>query len=524
MKAEVTSTPTSIVFLVGALLNTVYSIALALLTEKVTNNLDNVNFLYVGLFILVLVLAVINVGITHYLIQSYGFKVAGKLHLYLYNRLLTKKVDFFSNYDGGKLLNLLSGVSFSIANCLSTNRIILFQAIVTISVTFGFLFYYNYLLAIIILVLIVVVILLSQNVAIKYGDSAANKDGLKGKVDGEFLSFVDNYVVIKNLSKENYFNSKYIDLYKNLQIKPALKTAFYESVYLLIEYFLTYILPFVSILLGILLKNISLLNAGVLFAVYQIAGLLQEPTRNIFGCIGEFKRAKSAIKKLDIFFDETYEDRREKISLNQVQNISFKSLGYEVSKDNVILNDVDFNIVKNDFVSIKGDSGRGKSTIFKFLTGSISNDNVEVDINGYNPALVNLNENIMVVTQTNYLLNDTIINNIVLNDQYDKEEIDKVIDIACLNEFIKKYGQDKTIDVTATNISGGEKARICLARILIRKPKVLLLDEICSSLDKKTSDKVAKNIFDYAKENDITVISISHKDEFEKYSNKIINI
>ena len=139
MKAAILSKKTSVLFIIGALLNTVFAIALALLTEQITNNLDDINYTYVVLFLLIMLLAIINVGFTHYLIQSYAYKVACKLHLYLYNRLLSKKIEFFSTYDGGKLLNLLSSVAFSISNSLSTDRITLIQSVITITITFGFL-------------------------------------------------------------------------------------------------------------------------------------------------------------------------------------------------------------------------------------------------------------------------------------------------------------------------------------------------------------------------------------------------
>lgn len=208
----------------------------------------------------------------------------------------------------------------------------------------------------------------------------------------------------------------------------------------------------------------------------------------------------------------------------EFNNISFKSAGFKTAESNMILKDVSFEINKGDFVSIKGDSGSGKSTIFKFINGSLDDDNVDVKINDLSPKEYNFYTMIKIVTQNNYILNDTVINNISLGDNYDNDYLDEIIKICQLEEFVKKYGYDKIIDSTSSNISGGEKARINIARILIRKPEVLLLDEISAALDKKTSDKIAKNIYDFAKKNNITVISISHKDEFEKYSNKIINV
>ena len=122
------------------------------------------------------------------------------------------------------------------------------------------------------------------------------------------------------------------------------------------------------------------------------------------------------------------------------------------------------------------------------------------------------------------MFSDTIKNNICCGDMYKEDELREIYKLTLLEEFIGKYGEDKIIDFSDSNISGGEKQRIALARILIRKPKLLLLDEITSSLDDTNSHLLAKNIYEYAKTNNITVVVISHKDEFLEYSNKVIKV
>ncbi len=102
--------------------------------------------------------------------------------------------------------------------------------------------------------------------------------------------------------------------------------------------------------------------------------------------------------------------------------------------------------------------------------------------------------------------------------------MNEVIQVCCLNEFVKDYGLTKEIDNTDSNVSGGEKQRICLARVLIRKSKIVLLDEITSSLDPETSKKLARNIYDYTKKYHMSFISISHKNEFDDLIDEKINI
>jgi ABC transporter ATM len=255
---------------------------------------------------------------------------------------------------------------------------------------------------------------------------------------------------------------------------------------------------------------------------YQMSSKLDAPIVNLSELVVEYKQNKQLEKSLNYLYEEDIDNR--KILKEDFENIKFESNGYKIDDKNIILNDLSFDIKKNDFVSLVGNSGCGKSTIFKFILNQINDPNVKVKYNDINVVDYNMNRNIKLVTQTNYLLHDTIKENLCMGNVYTNEEIEEISKICVLDSFISKYGLDKKIDNESNNISGGEKTRICLARILLRKPEVLLLDEICAALDKKTSDIIANNIYEYAKKYNITVISISHKNEFFKYSNKIIKV
>lgn len=129
-----------------------------------------------------------------------------------------------------------------------------------------------------------------------------------------------------------------------------------------------------------------------------------------------------------------------------------------------------------------------------------------------------------MIQQKSSLFTTTIIDNIKCGYEATKEELEEVYNICMLNSFIDKYGENKAIDNISSNISGGEIQRICIARILLRKPRLLLMDEITSALDPDTTASLAKNIYDFAKKYHITVIAISHKNEFDEYANKAVDV
>ena len=104
------------------------------------------------------------------------------------------------------------------------------------------------------------------------------------------------------------------------------------------------------------------------------------------------------------------------------------------------------------------------------------------------------------------------------------EELAEIFQICGLESFIQQYGLDYMIENTGSNLSGGQRQRIGLARILLRRPELLILDEATSALDADTAEMVVKNVATFARRHFITILAISHKQDFEKYSDKIIYI
>lgn len=122
------------------------------------------------------------------------------------------------------------------------------------------------------------------------------------------------------------------------------------------------------------------------------------------------------------------------------------------------------------------------------------------------------------------MIEDTVYENIVLGDAYSQNDIDEVVETCCLCDFIKTKKFDFILTEGAKNISGGEKQRINLARMLIRKPQVLILDEPTASLNRDMAKELVKNLKNFACKYSITLIVISHNDDFDEIINKNIDL
>ena len=192
---------------------------------------------------------------------------------------------------------------------------------------------------------------------------------------------------------------------------------------------------------------------------------------------------------------------------------------------NGIINYNNIQIIQNEANFIVGKSGTGKSTLLRFFNGTLSPSSgdiyyLENDINEIDT--INLRQEILLISQSVYLFDTSIKENFKQFYNYrdltlpTDEEMRYFLDMCCV---------PFSLDSDCTIMSGGERQRIYIAIFLSLKPKILMLDEPTSALDKQNSQNVMKNILSYCKENNITVIVVSHDANItDKFAENIIVI
>ena len=206
--------------------------------------------------------------------------------------------------------------------------------------------------------------------------------------------------------------------------------------------------------------------------------------------------------------------------------IEFKDVSFFYEKNKIILDKISFKTKKSK-MHIIGESGSGKSTIFNLISRFIDPKKGNIFINDVNikdVSLFSLRQNISLVSQETMIYNDTFHNNISLGKlNATKREIIKAAKLANIHDFIisQEKGYDTVIGEAGSNLSGGQKQRISIARAFLKNSKILLLDEVTSALDSKTSKNILKSINQLSKNK--TCIYISHDDyEINKNSQKLI--
>ena len=259
------------------------------------------------------------------------------------------------------------------------------------------------------------------------------------------------------------------------------------------------------------------INLGVLAEFIIYVNMLTWPVATVGWVTSIVQQAEASQKRINEFLSE----KNEIISVNQNDykikgELEFKRVSLKYPETNIeALSEIDFKINAGQSLGIIGSVGSGKSTVLELIVRNYDPDSGKILID--NKCLKDHNievirRDIGYVPQTTFLFSDTIYNNINFGNINSKaEDIQYYSKIACIHDdimsFPKKYSS--MLGERGINLSGGQKQRLAIARALIKKPQILILDDSLSALDTETEHNVIKNLKKKIK--DITKIIVSHR-------------
>ncbi len=259
------------------------------------------------------------------------------------------------------------------------------------------------------------------------------------------------------------------------------------------------------------------INLGVLAEFIIYVNMLTWPVATVGWVTSIVQQAEASQKRINEFLSE----KNEIISVNQNDykingELEFKRVSLKYPETNIeALSEIDFKINAGQSLGIIGSVGSGKSTVLELIVRNYDPDSGKILIDNKKLKDHNIEvirRDIGYVPQTTFLFSDTIYNNINFGNINSKaEDIQYYSKIACIHDdimsFPKKYAS--MLGERGINLSGGQKQRLAIARALIKKPQILILDDSLSALDTETEHNVIKNLKKEVK--DITKIIVSHR-------------
>lgn len=322
---------------------------------------------------------------------------------------------------------------------------------------------------------------------------------------------VDSIESIKNLSIISKETDKLENSYADFQ-ENTFNYSKFLNIIITVKKIINDIGVFFISSYGIFLINQNKLTLLSLITFNMLISYFIEPVEETIDLIPKYLLIKLSVSKISEFINIETENigNLEKFSNGDIE---FQHISYTYDDYNKIINDLSLKIKSKSHVIIKGGTGSGKSTLCKMINHNINDYHGNILINGINIkdySLKTLRKNILYVSQREKIFNDTILNNITINKKVTKEELKEILNITKVNEIIDKKSLrlESILYDEGFNLSGGEKQRIILARAILLKPEILILDESLSEVDSNTETEILNNIDKYLK--DTTIIYISH--------------
>ena len=470
-----------------------------------------------------IVLAFATKGIALYvakvLMINVSAEVSKDLQCDMLGNLIYADTKLIDDKHTGKFISLLTNDVTHITNLISTAVLSLFKDSLTLIGLLTVMFFQNWKLSLIAIIMIPLASLAAKTLGKRIGKVATEQMQKAGVLNTYLIEIFKNHKLIKIFQQEKYENDrayKFIDDVKEKSKKIAIVFVRSSPIMETLTGIMIAILIFYSGKL-VLKNEIDINNFFSFLAAMMLA---YQPVRALATLNITIGQGLSAAARILPVIDERsklIEGKNDKELNLSNGNIEFKNIFFKYDHEisNNTLSSVDLKMLGGKMTSIVGHSGAGKSTILSLIPrfyDPISGD-IEIDKQSIYKCTINsLRKNISLVSQDTTLFDDTIRNNIAYaNLDASQKEIEEAAKNSFANDFIDKLPNkyETIIGENGTRLSGGEKQRLSIARAMLKKSQIILLDEATSSLDAETENKIQEAITLLTKNR--TTIVIAHR-------------
>ena len=456
---------------------------------------------------LCIVVAFTTKGVSLYLAKTIMISVGEEIKKLLQSDMLRSFIkadtEFIEDKHTGKYISNLTFDVSKITNLLTNALLSLFKDSLTLIGLLIVMFYQNWKLSLIAIIMIPLASIMARTLGKRVGKVVTEAQEKSGFLTTYLIEIFKNHKLIKIFQREDYENiraDKYIDDLKEKEKKIAIIFVRTTPIMETLTGIMIAILIFYS---GKLIMS-NELDVNNFFSFLAAMMLAYQPVRSLATLSLAVNQGISAAKRILPIVDnkEKVIDNTNSLPLKLLKgSLEFRDVNFKyVNKEGHVLNSINLNIEGGKMTSLVGHSGAGKSTILNLIPRfyDISSGDIIIDGNSiYKTTIASLRKNISLVSQDTTLFDDTIKNNIsYANPNADDKEIIEVAKLSFSDEFISKLPNkyDTLIGENGVRLSGGQKQRLSIARAMLKKSQIILLDEATSSLDSETEDKIQKAI------------------------------
>lgn len=488
-----------------------------LLDDIVPNNLKQSLTVFSIGFISLSIFKVVMEAFRTQLLIHLGQRLDIPLMLGYYEHVINLPMNFFGTREVGEIIsrfNDASNIREAISGVALTMMIDVFMVLIGGSILYS---QSSFLFGLTIVPLAVYGIIVF---AFKSSIEKANRETMEGnaKLTSYLVESLNGIETIKAFNSEREVNLETEKRFIKF-IKSIVKNECINNFQVSLKSMVKSIFAIVILWIGTAQVLNGKISFGELLTFNALLAYFLEPIENIINLQPTLQTAIVAAERLSEILDlelEKSEKEHKKINPKSLKGkIEFKNVNFRYGTRNLILKNINININKGERIALVGESGSGKTTLAKLLLNFYQCEKGEIIINEYNVLDINiesLRDKIAYISQETFLFNGTILENLMLGNPYlTYEEVIDACKKAQIHDFINSLPlrYSTLVEENGSNFSGGQKQRLSIARAILRKPEILIMDEATSNLDSITEKAIERTIHEFSE--GMTTVIIAHR-------------
>lgn len=511
-----------IISLVLTLFSTVCTLYIPVLAGEAIDMIvgkGNVNFAGLTKILILILVAIIIGGISQYFTNTLNNRMANNtvkdMRTDAFNNLQYVPVSYIDSRNTGDIVSRVIADAEQFSDGLILGFQNLFSGVITILGTLFFMFTINIWLALIVLVLTPLSLFVSKFISKRTYKYFKKQSEQRGKETSYIEEMLSNIKVVKSYHREDE-NSENFDVINEELGKDSLNATFFSSLTNPCTRFVNSIVYAVVGLSGALFAINGIITVGNLSASLAYANQYTKPFNDITGVITELQNAIAcAGRLLEVIDAEKESDAKGELPSNVKGDFTVSDVAFSYDKNKELIKNLSFELKSGQRLAVVGPTGCGKTTLINLLMHFYDIDSGSIKVDGVDINTVSrksLRQNVGMVLQDTWLKSGTIKENIVFgNENVTDEQVIEAAKKSHAHSFIKKLhnGYDTFIGEDGGSLSTGQKQLICITRLMLSPPPILILDEATSSIDLLTEQRITRSFMKLMK--DRTSFVVAHR-------------
>lgn len=479
----------------------------------------NVNFAGLTKILILILVAIIIGGISQYFTNTLNNRMANNtvkdMRTDAFNNLQYVPVSYIDSRNTGDIVSRVIADAEQFSDGLILGFQNLFSGVITILGTLFFMFTINIWLALIVLVLTPLSLFVSKFISKRTYKYFKKQSEQRGKETSYIEEMLSNIKVVKSYHREDE-NSENFDVINEELGMDSLNATFFSSLTNPCTRFVNSIVYAVVGLSGALFAINGIITVGNLSASLAYANQYTKPFNDITGVITELQNAIACAGRLLEVIDAKREsDAKGTLPSNVKGDFTVSDVAFSYDKNKELIKNLSFELKSGQRLAVVGPTGCGKTTLINLLMHFYDIDSGSIKVDGVDINTVSrksLRQNVGMVLQDTWLKSGTIKENIVFgNENVTDEQVIEAAKKSHAHSFIKKLhnGYDTFIGEDGGSLSTGQKQLICITRLMLSPPPILILDEATSSIDLLTEQRITRSFMKLMK--DRTSFVVAHR-------------